>query len=118
MQTPPKWLKAFVLTGIALGIISLIMAIKIPGTFSLLPLALVLLMGIIAIIVARTKKYKCFGGYIISAVAIVGIVIALYFTYVKGPEFVKDKNQQEQLKQTSDDVESGDDLDDALNDLQ
>jgi len=117
MQTPPKWLKIFVITGIVLGIASVAMAVKVPGSFSLLPLTLVLIMGLIGIFVSRTKKYKCFGGYIISALAAIGIAITLYSTYVKKAEIVNDEKQQEQLEQTNDKIENSDDLDNALDDL-
>lgn len=117
MEKTPTYLKLISVLGLLSGIVGIVVAFKIPGTIALAPLFIGLVLGIIAFIIAKNKKAKCYGSIIALIVAVVGIALTIIMHLTRDPEVVVDEKQEKTLEQTNEDIVEGDDLDNALDDL-
>ncbi len=116
MKKLPAYVKVIAVLGLLSGLFGLIIAFKVPGTIAFAPLLLGLIFGLIAFLISTKKKVKCFGSLIAMAISVLGIVITLLLQ-TKEAEVAVDKNQEQIIEQTNDDITTGDELDDALDEL-
>jgi len=116
MKKTPKYLVVISLFGTISALLGIIIAFMIPGTIAYAPLTIGIILGLISIGITKKNKYKCYGGYISSVLAIIGIIITLSMQ-AKEPEVAVDKQFKEKTEESAEEVETGDELDNALDDL-
>lgn len=116
MKKPPGFLKALSLLGIITSVIAIIVALKVPGNIAIAPIALALIIGLIAVIITRKNSYKCYGGYITSTLVIIGLIILLV-QQMKTPEIAIDNEQQKTLEETDKEIIESEELDKMLDEI-
>lgn len=115
MNTPSAGTKIINIIAVISGFTGMLMAVKIPGTVSLLPLVIGLLLGLTTLFITRKKQQRCVGCYLATSLALIGIIISVLVQLTTEPEVAVDKKFEKQTEKTATEVEQ--DLDDALNEL-
>lgn len=118
MDKTPAYVKVISIIGVLANTIGLIMAFKVPGNFALAPLFIGLILGLTAFFIAKKLKTKCMGSYVAIALSIIGIIITLTLQATNESEKVVDEQFNEKTEQTNNEITEGDELDDALNELE
>lgn len=118
MDKTPAYAKVISIIGVLVGIIGLIMAFKVPGNFALVPLFIGLLFGFVAFLIAKKLKTKCMGSYLAIALSTIGIIITLTFQMTKESTKSVDVQFDKKTEQTNDEITEGDELDNALDELE
>ena len=116
MEKSPTYVKVIAVLGILAGLLGLIIAFKIPGNIALAPLVIGLAFGLIAFLISKNKKSKCLGSWLAIALSGIGIIISLTLQ-TKEAEVAVDKVQEETIEKTNEKITEGDELNDALDEL-
>lgn len=113
MKTTSIGIKILNIIAIVSGFTGMLMAVKLPGTLSLFPLLIALILGVISILRTRKNQVRCSGCYLGTSLAIIGFGLTLFIQLTTEPEVAVDKKFDQQTQQTADEAE--DELDDLLN---
>lgn len=103
------------LLGIGLSLIAYIIILKISGNIGLVPLFISSILGISSFILAKYRHVNSIISKVCIILSIIGFVV--FFVFTKDAEIIEDEKQIIQQEETSKFIESGDELDNALDDL-
>ncbi len=117
MEKSPVYLKIIGVLGTLSALLGLYMAIKIPGNIALAPLFFGLILGLFAFLVAKNKKIRSISSLTALGLAIVGIIVSMVVQATSEPTVAVDKTQEQVIEQRDSAITSGDELDNALDEL-
>lgn len=119
MSKAPFYTKIIDLFAVVTAFAGILIAFKIPGTISLGPLVLALILGAISFFMLKKRKLRSVGNYLGLTLAFIGIVLTLIFQ-TEEAEVVVEEEFIEKTEESAKEVEQegeGGDLDEVLDEL-
>lgn len=103
------------ISSIIASFIAYIFILKIPGNIALVPLSIGMLLGLSALILSKYQQNKSSISKVSVILSVIGF--AVFFVFTKDAVIIEDEKQMMQQEETSNSIESSDELDNALDDL-
>ncbi|MGD9994871.1 MAG: hypothetical protein AB7S69_16350 [Salinivirgaceae bacterium] len=118
MKTNPTIVKILVSIALIAGIAGLILSLTPLKMIALIPSVLGIVFGIAAYAIAKSKKGKLGFIYVVLIIATIGMVTSLVREFGMEDKVAVDEQFQETTEQAATETEEGDDLEDALDELE
>jgi Na+/proline symporter len=117
MKKSPFYLKVVDIIAVIIAFFGLLIAFKIPGTIGLVMLIFALMLALLSFFILRKKLIKNTSNYLALSLSVLGIITALLLQ-TEEVEVAVDVKQEQLIEQTNETITEGDDLDDALDELE